>query len=182
MIQTLKMTNKIFTAICIPEETNKGLLDLRPLKHKNIYFTRKDKLHLTLNFIGDTDIDLVTSAIKGIGFNPFELSIDHIGRFSTRNGGSIFWAGIKKCTELEILQKEISSSLSNNGISSDSRRYIPHITLARSRYSVPKSILDNFHQQPISGEKISFKVDQFQLINSIDGKYVTKATICCSSN
>ncbi|THB72066.1 MAG: RNA 2',3'-cyclic phosphodiesterase [Gammaproteobacteria bacterium] len=160
------MNNRLFTAISIPANTIKTLEIVRPPKSHGIYFTNTDKLHLTLNFIGDAEIDIVRKSISEIGFSSFEITIDHVGKFSTKNGGSIFWAGIKTNDRLLQLQKEIATRLSQNSVIYDSRDYKPHITLARSKAHISESIINSFLRQQLPKTHLSFQVGEFHLFNS----------------
>lgn len=122
---------RVFTAICIPDDirdtlyrTAEGIKTIYP--RANV--TRKDNLHLTLVFIGETDrIDDIRKAVGSVRFEPFRLCIRGTGYF--RSG--IEWAGIARSSELMRIQKDLNSGLTDMGFSVEDRRYSPHLTLAR---------------------------------------------------
>lgn len=129
---------RLFTAITFEDGIKASLCDvmdkLRILTKKGS-FTLRDNLHLTLNFIGETDNNkLVEQAMKKAVSNPdiraFNLTFTGFGRFKRRDG-DICWIGVEKEVQLLRLQKELSVQLKNAGFNLDNREYKPHLTLAR---------------------------------------------------
>ena len=98
-------------------------------------FTRKDNFHLTLHFLGETEISKIQGlrdAIDriAINYNPFQLSFEKLGQF-IKNNRSIVWVGLKKSQKLFDLQKELGFILRKEGFEIEDRSYSPHITIAR---------------------------------------------------
>ena len=63
-------------------------------------------------------------------FAPFDVSVDHIGRFR-RDEGDIWWAGIAENRDLLKLQCNLAGRLRSEGFILEKRLYSPHITLGR---------------------------------------------------
>lgn len=129
---------RLFTAITFEEDIKDSLCDimnkLRPFTEKGS-FTMRDNLHLTLNFIGETDkIKLVEQAMKNAisdnDIKAFNITIGGFGRFKRREG-DICWVGVEKDEQLLRLQNILAIQLTNAGFSLEDRAYTPHLTLAR---------------------------------------------------
>jgi 2'-5' RNA ligase len=59
-------------------------------------FTRRENLHLTIVFIGQTNrLNDIKQIIDKIQAKSFDISISGFGRFK-RYGGDIYWMGIEK--------------------------------------------------------------------------------------
>ncbi len=127
---------RLFIAINLNTATKSRLIDIQDAIRRNSRsgrFSTKENLHLTLAFMGEcneTQVNAIKEAMTGLTFEPFELTVDAIGRFK-RPGGDIWWAGIKRTRELLKLQNDLSKALRSRGFSLDSRPYNPHITLGR---------------------------------------------------
>ena len=127
---------RLFIAINFNDETRSRLLALRDeLRGKSSRgnFTAPKNLHLTLAFLGECDnkkTAAVKSVLSAVNFEPFDIRIDCIGRFK-RDGGDIWWAGIRDNRAISDLQWSLTSGLCTNGFVLDNRKYNPHITLGR---------------------------------------------------
>jgi 2'-5' RNA ligase len=109
-------------------------------------FSREENLHLTLAFLGEVAVsraDAVRAAMDNTGFEPLTLVFERTGCFG-RQGGSVFWVGIAKNPALFALQRELSANLAAEGFALESRRFEPHVTLAREFV-------------PYGGEKLTFE-------------------------
>jgi len=146
---------RLFIAINFNDATRSRLVSLRDELQgasNRGRFTHPENLHLTLAFLGEChelQAASAMTAMNAISFEPFELSIDRIGRFK-RNGSDIFssfasqnpppaarllsgtwWAGICENKVLLELQQNLTNRLWTNGLECDKRKYSPHITLGR---------------------------------------------------
>lgn len=104
-------------------------------------FTRRDNLHLTLVFLGETErADAAIKAMETAGAGSFTLTVGGSGRFK-RDGGDIYWAGVTPSDELQSLYDRLCAGLaaagfspagfSPAGFSPERRVYRPHLTLGR---------------------------------------------------
>ncbi|GAB1477245.1 hypothetical protein MASR2M70_20830 [Bacillota bacterium] len=90
-------------------------------------------VNLTLAFLGECgnrETDAVKSVLRHIYFEPFEITIDCIGKFK-RNEGDLWWAGLGGCNELESIRMELYDKLLEEGFELDIRKFSPHVTLGR---------------------------------------------------
>jgi len=127
---------RLFIAINFTNETRAQLLalcdELRSKSERGRY-SLPENLHLTLAFLGecnDKQTTAVKSVLDSVNFEPFDITVDCIGRFK-RDGGDIWWAGVRESKVLSELQRDLTSGLCSQGFNLDKRNYNPHITLAR---------------------------------------------------
>ena len=127
---------RLFIAINFNPDTRARLLTLRDeLRDKSSAgnFSEPENIHLTLVFLGECDAgqaSAVRSVMDAVCFEPFPIAITRIGKFS-RQGGEIWWAGVRESGPLLALQRSLTNGLLNAGFAVDARDYRPHITLGR---------------------------------------------------
>jgi len=159
---------RLFIAINFTTETRSQLLVLRDElrgKSERGRYSLPENLHLTLVFLGECDAKQISAAkfsLDAINLEPFNITVDCIGRFK-RNGGDLWWAGIRENKALTDLQQELTSVLCSHGFKLEKRKYSPHITLARDVVTDIK---------PWTIEPFSEKVSTIELMKSehITGK------------
>jgi 2'-5' RNA ligase len=90
-------------------------------------------LHLTLRFIGEVDEGMasdIDAALARIRAPRFDVTLAGAGSF----GGErprLLWIGIEENKPLLELQERVETALRRAGVPPDTRRYSPHLTLAR---------------------------------------------------
>ena len=101
-------------------------------------FTRRENLHLTLAFIGETDRpeDAKAALASLAGSGPVRLEVGGpLGRF-----GDLWWAGVRAGPELEALAGAAQTALRQAGFPMERRAWKPHVTLVRRwRGPVPRT-------------------------------------------
>ena len=96
-------------------------------------YSLPENLHLTLVFLGECDAKQTAAAkaaMDAVTLDPFDIYVDRIGCFK-RNGGDIWWAGVRENMILLDIHKKLSAGLRANGLAVEERKYNPHITLGR---------------------------------------------------
>jgi len=127
---------RLFIAINLNETTRTALVSLQnELRATTVHgrFSAPENLHLTLAFLGECDpaqTAAAKAAIDAVGVSPFPLVVDRVGRFK-RDGGNIVWAGVARSEPLLALQRGLTERLQAVGFELETRKYSPHITLAR---------------------------------------------------
>lgn len=126
---------RLFVSINFDKDTKEKILTvqnrLRELGRGN--FSRPENLHLTLAFLGEVhpnQISALCRAMNDTSFYPMKLTFDRVGSFK-REGGDIWWIGVTENKLLTDLQSTLSRNLAAQGFLLESRRFSPHITLAR---------------------------------------------------
>lgn len=125
---------RLFTAILFTPEIKNALTNhIEKLKTASSRgnFTSESNLHLTINFIGETERATdVKQAMSAVNTEPFTLTLGRTGVFK-RSSGDIYWIGVEKNPQLDSLQKQLSDLLRKQGFVLENRDYKPHITLGR---------------------------------------------------
>jgi len=96
----------------------------------------EDQLHLTLRFIGEVREDRaedIDSALCGVYFEPFHLSVHGLGIFGNERKTRALWAGVAPMNPVIELAHKVEQALVRIGLPPETRKYSPHITLARFR-------------------------------------------------
>lgn len=135
---------RLFVAIDLSPDMKKSLVNtMHDFKIKGLKgnFTPAQNLHLTLCFIGETkDKDTVISALKQIKYKPFKLATSDLGNF-----GDLLYIGTRGGQSINTLVSDIRDALKEAGISFDTQKFVPHVTLVRKatgmsfKQKVPKS-------------------------------------------
>ena len=127
---------RLFAAINLSNSTKNRVVALQDELRKTSKsgsFTLPENLHLTLVFLGECDAeqyDAAKRAMNAVSFDPIDLTIERVGFFK-REGGNIWWAGLRENKLLSNLYQDLTSNLSKEGFKTETRKYSPHITLAR---------------------------------------------------
>ncbi|MCD6452732.1 MAG: RNA 2',3'-cyclic phosphodiesterase [Dehalococcoidales bacterium] len=130
-----------FIAIELPDELKLQLSRLETkLKKGNsprVKWVNPTGIHLTLKFLGNITTDSLPAITKAIeiatrGIAPFRLQARELGGFPNLKRTQVVWVGIDgEINELAQLQQRIESNLVPLGFAVESRRFSPHLTLAR---------------------------------------------------
>ncbi len=123
---------RLFSGIEIPEDVRAALADLRqPLPETR--WIEPENLHITLRFAGDVTPPVArefAANLAAISFDPFPLEISGLATF----GGDeprVLFAAIKPAEALSALARANETAARRAGLKPESRRFVPHITLAR---------------------------------------------------
>lgn len=145
-----------FVAIELPEGLKEELVGLgEHLKsggHSGVRWVDPRGIHLTLKFLGDVAVDRldgITSALTEAtrGISPFRLEVGGLGVFPNPRRVRVAWVGVSgDVDKLQQLQQRVESSLSVLGFAAESRRFTPHLTLARVRDQVAQEERQRFGQ------------------------------------
>ncbi len=165
------MKIRIFIAIKIEDLALEKLLEIKNelFKTRELKWEPKEKLHITLKFIGDVDEEVIPNLIARLkkvanNFSPFVLNFYKFGLFKRKGIPSILWAGIEENETLSNLHFEIESILSNIGFVKESRIYKPHLTLIRFGKKIQNDINESNLERNLSD--IKFKINGFSLFKS----------------
>jgi RNA 2',3'-cyclic 3'-phosphodiesterase len=93
--------------------------------------TRADKIHLTLFFVGDVELNRLPDlqpAAEAVRGEPFEFVVDRLGYFRRAR---IAWAGAACPPALASLVAQLTENLASRSFAGEDRPYVPHITLVR---------------------------------------------------
>ena len=135
--------------------------------------------HLTLRFIGDIDLvtaDAVHDVLSGIRRKPFTVTLEGLDYFGGDKPRAIV-AKAQPSPALVELQAEQERLLRRAGVAPETRRFVPHVTLARMRNAPQMAVAHYLGTRGFLTRR--FEVGGFVLYSSRDsvggGPYVVEA-------
>lgn len=175
---------RLFVAAPIDEAVRSNLARVGTAADaKGVRWVEPENLHLTLAFLGEVDQrslplveDAVYAATEGES-SPLRLSAQGLGGFPDERSARVLWAGVDgEVPRLLALRKRLVAELRSAGFEVDSRRFRPHITLARFRSAQP--LPSRLARLQEFGE---WQVDELQVIEShlrpSGARYVVRADV-----
>ena len=139
----------------------KGLGDVR--------WSTPDQQHLTLRFIGEVDNGRSTTWSTRSPWStavPFELSLEGLGHFPPRGEPRVLWVGVDRSAELARLKRRIDRALAAVGMPPESRKFAPHVTIARIRGAAVADRLGTYLMRHSLYRSEAFPVSGFHLYSS----------------
>jgi 2'-5' RNA ligase len=125
---------RLFVAIWVPQEVLEGLplaLLQENLTRQGVRFTKPEKIHLTLRYIGLVDsAEPVASALSEAltGMPPVELTTAALGAFPHLERPKVIWAGVQGA--LDVLRARVIEA-TDDFAEKEAEEHVPHLTLAR---------------------------------------------------
>lgn len=168
------MTIRTFIALELPKEKLKRIIEVRDKTINNydkIRWEPIDKLHITLKFLGETDINLISeinSELENLlkNYKPFSLTFDKFGVFSKGKKPTILWIGLKENDYLNKLAVEIDNLANKFGFEKEKRKFIPHITLLRIKEKDEIYLKDIYKLIEIELPEINFIANKITFFKS----------------
>lgn len=151
----------------VVQQLKKTIIPLKKsLKGKDIRWVPWDNYHITLVFLGsvpELDISLIETAMKEAVFEiaPFPVKIGPVDLFPNRKKARLMAAEVLAGDSLTKLQELVSASLVKAGYKIETRKFRPHITVARLK-------------EPVRLRRCSEK-DALPVINLIDMIHLYKS-------
>lgn len=144
------MKRRIFIAINLPEDVRRKLADYQSkwtgLDPALIRWVKKDNLHITLVFIGyvtDDEMYEVCQMVKETAkkHEPFMINLEKIILGPPNKTPRMFWVEGEESKEIAELQNNLENAIAGeNLVRKEARPYKVHITLARFKYPLVKSL------------------------------------------
>jgi len=125
----------------------------------------RDKIHLTLAFLGEIDpgaVERARAIADAVRAAAFEVRLDRTGSF---RGARVGWAGCESpAPGLIEIASHLGQALKESGFVLEERPFAPHVTLARRiRSAVART--------PIA--PVQWTASAFALVRSAAGRYET---------
>ncbi|AWE06929.1 RNA 2',3'-cyclic phosphodiesterase [Lysinibacillus sp. 2017] len=164
-----------FWAVRIPDSVKQTIHDelvqIKPVFQFKRWVDLND-YHITLAFLGSVNpqqlspvISLVGDAIKKQ--KVFQLEIEGLNVFGPQKSPRIFWGAVNEVNQLFQLQEIVHKTCLAAGFSLETRRYHPHITLARKWGGIEDFKMGDLATHNPFGEKVlSFQVSEIVLYKS----------------
>lgn len=148
---------RLFVAVNFSKEVKDTLMEVSGMLKSAAAsgnFTRRENLHLTLAFIGETaNVGAAMESVEEVAANPFDITLGGVGRF-----GKLFWVGVKESGKLRDLAMGVDAALSRRGFDIEKRDFKPHVTIARE--------VEVLAPVKIAVPGISMRVDALSLMKS----------------
>ena len=160
---------RLFVAIELPETVRDRLVGLQGGVPGARWLT-DDQLHLTLRFIGEVTEDVghdIDDALLTIRAPAFELELSGVGEFGGNNSRAL-WAGVRANGALVHLQKKVETALQRIGLEPETRKFSPHVTLARLKAAPREKVMQFLSHYGLFASG-PFKVERFVLFSSHQG-------------
>lgn len=157
---------RLFTGLELPSD---AALDLKIMQSgiSGARWMDAASFHITLRFIGDIEDGLgreVAYALQRVDFRPLTLTLKGIDVFGGKKPHALIVhvAENEELRRLQMVQERVCQSL---GLEPESRKFIPHVTLARLRDADPHD-LRNFIESHSLYRSQSFEAKGFHLYSS----------------
>ena len=157
---------RIFFGLEIPAQIKDRLLKVRA-EVSGAKWQSVEQMHITLLFPGEVEEERLLAACEAARHIPvpaFELNVIGLGCFGQPRAPQNLWAGVQPAAPVASLHSVIKGQMENLGLTTESRVFRPHITLARFKRQPGsvQSLLAEYGETAFG----SFQVDQFVLFES----------------
>jgi len=162
---------RLFIALKIPEEIRDTIIKIRnsavtdPQKYK---WEEKNKIHLTLKFIGEVSDELIQPIAKQIlfieDFKKFDCKIGKFGFFYKNDKPRILWLGLSLNPEIFNLVENLNKELESFSIPVETKKFKPHLTIKRLKGNEGKEFIKSFKE--VNVPEINFVTSEISLIKS----------------
>jgi 2'-5' RNA ligase len=128
---------RLFVAAYPPPDLASKLLDLlASLKPRNLRFSPPDHIHLTLQFIGDTDPRQLSEVHESVeraasGLQPATVTVTKLISLPERGRARLVAAALDPHPMLLELHRRLVLRLAKNAKERSADRFLPHMTLGR---------------------------------------------------
>jgi 2'-5' RNA ligase len=171
---------RLFTGLEIPAEIGRHLSGLRG-GLPGARWAEPENYHVTLRFIGDIDDALARDIDAALSESrpraPLEVALDRLDTFGGAKPRALL-ARVVGTSELGELQSEQERLMRRLGLAPETRRFTPHVTLARLRNTAPADVASYIAMQG-AFPKLAFTAPRFVLYSARastgGGPYVVEA-------
>jgi 2'-5' RNA ligase len=157
---------RLFVALALPDEIAAPLVLIQG-GVPGARWAERSQLHLTLRFIGEADgleARAIDDALLTIDAPAFSIALKGVGQFGGRNPNAL-WAGVAPNAALMHLQRKIESALQRVGVAPDTRKFTPHVTLARLKAAPTRRVMDYVSDHALYASQ-AFAIGAFILYSS----------------
>lgn len=133
---------RAFIAIHLPDDVKEYLGNLtdklaETVPPRTVRWVRPDRMHLTLRFLGDTDVALLPALERALDataaqHRPFTLQLNGFGCFPNCRRPRVLWAGVDgDLAQAAGVKAALDTALAPLGWEEEDRPFRPHLTLGR---------------------------------------------------
>jgi 2'-5' RNA ligase len=171
---------RLFVAITLPADLKHRIArlqqDARTQAHHvqaELKWVKPEQFHLTLKFLGECSEDqlpAIGSALReaAAAAASFNLSVGGLGGFPDVGSMKILWLGLLQGTaEISALADRVNTALEKAGFPEETKKFHPHLTLARPKESKNMHKLRVWMEQQSKQPLGDVTVDSITLIQSV---------------
>lgn len=165
------MTRRFFTALPIVDDVADAL-KLMQGGIEGARWTAHADFHVTLTFIGEADDETlaqIDDALCGVRATAFDFSLAGTGSFAQGDWPNVLWVGVEAPPALAVLKQQIDNKFRAAGLPYETRKYSPHVTMARLRHAENADIA-RFMQAHNLYRSAVMRADYFTLYESLPGQ------------
>lgn len=131
---------RLFVAVPFPAEVKNELgklIDDWRRERDKVSWVKKENLHLTLKFLGETPLEKLEPLKKNLGNGlngpaKFQLSLSGAGAFPNLNRARVIWIGVTEGKEkLAGLAQKVEEATRPLGFPAENRDFSAHLTVGR---------------------------------------------------
>ncbi len=136
-----KKPYRLFIAIDLPTDVKERLGKVIELVRPDLdaKWVQPKNFHMTLKFLGSTSrtvFEPLADALESV--DPFDIRISEFGAFPSPRRARVLWAGGEDVGgRASSLASRIDKVTAGFGFEKETRRFSPHVTLARLRHPGP---------------------------------------------
>ena len=160
----------LFVAVTVPEAIRGRLAGLAG-GLSGVRWVPEPNYHITLRFIGEVGrgaADDIADALRKVGGEPFDVRLGGLGCFGG-NRPRLIYAVPEPAGPLRELRARVDRALAGPGIKSATRKYTPHVTLARPRRAVSAPAVAAYIGDRGGFRTEHWRVGGFSLVSSVLG-------------
>ena len=124
---------RAFVAVTLPYEVLSAVqqraagLDVRGGRATQVF-----QWHLTLQFLGEVELESVIVALEGFDVPGGRVRLGGAGAFPSARRGRVLWVGVAEGARvLAHLASGVAECLASIGFEPEAREFVPHVTLVR---------------------------------------------------
>ncbi len=162
---------RLFAAFPLPEDLRLRLTGLRG-QLPGARWVPPENMHITLRFVGEVDTNVaedVHAELERVSLSPPDIRLHGVGLFESRGRVRSLWAGVERSDALSHFQSRIEIACQRAGLAPETRRYHPHVTLARCR-DTSVARVGPFLEEHAGFSAPPFRPDGFVLYSSTLGR------------
>jgi 2'-5' RNA ligase len=164
---------RLFIGVDFPQALMESVCEVQRVLRPHdsaLRWVRPESIHLTLKFLGTVEAERslsVDAALKRVQAPAFKVSVSGVGFFPNVRAPRLLWAGVRS-ESLERLAHSIDGQMAAAGFPAETRKFTPHLTLARCRggRAMPRDVV-RAAQQFTDFEFGSYTVECFYLYESL---------------
>jgi len=163
---------RLFVALLIPDEVRSIVFDHCNSITENsseYRWEEKEKIHLTIKFIGEVKKELLPQIIDEIefvkSFSTFNCSISTFGFFFRFNEPKILWCNLDIDESIISIVDELNIRLKKFNIEPETKKFKGHLTLMRIKRKVSEDFIRSVKEYKFS--PVKFTANEIAIVQSI---------------